>query len=368
MRSAWPIITLILLATAPSWAQQNILQSAYDALNTRARSKTIQSIQNQTWKTIDHVTDFLGWTKPHPHWTNQALFPAEGVRDGSIAYQHPASKKIYIDFHALAQCMLLAQKKSKISASFDSGGELCVRGFTPVSGVQRPTLLEYLSASARECDLASGKEMKLFNWLRGQPDNSVDPVSLYAEAYELNNGNIYKAMLTIHQLLRPLARFYDPARYGLWRYEFPGDPIPHFNDGDITAIMQNKLIDIRGDLKERGTGFKGDHFGTWYRLWGTAMYAGVAAHDQFRPMCGDKTGNFFDQLHQVIGVTMSASLAYLDESLKGAHEADQRKLEIDIAGAGLMSWMQTKLSRKTNEHDCQERGYLRTKPLFVFGK
>jgi len=130
----------------------------------------------------------------------------------------------------------------------------------------------------RECDYQTGKEGKLRKWILTQPDNSIDPVAIFREAIEINNGHIFNTILTIHQLLRNEARWRSKRRYF------------YFSDEKSEAEFWNKFIDIRGDLSERGEGFEGDHAGSWYRLWGIALYR-LSLVEKKELSCGEQLGS-----------------------------------------------------------------------------
>lgn len=116
------------------------------------------------------------------------------------------------------------------------------------------------SGGRTRTEYCSGHEMDLEKWILSQKDNSVNPVNLMLKATELNDGNIFLAALTVHQLLRNYARGDLKYRYYLY--------VP----AQRRDAFFNKLIDLRGDLKERDPKqYTGDHRGTWYRIFGVML-------------------------------------------------------------------------------------------------
>lgn len=167
-------------------------------------------------------------------------------------YSYPSSQKVKLDSHLLGQCLAYKTKLSNLPYQFNRTFENSDKAFG--------AFIDYLGASkARKFDFQTGQEPVLRTWVLEQPQNSIDPVAIYDQSLKLNNGNIFDAVLTIHQLLRNEARYFSD------RYQYSS-----------TSEQYNKFfdhfIDIRGDLIERGPGFYGDHAGTWYRVWGTMLY------------------------------------------------------------------------------------------------
>ncbi len=97
--------------------------------------------------------------------------------------------------------------------------------------------------------LLSGTENQLTNFILGQADESIFPQQMLKESYKLNNGDMYKTLLTIENVLN---------RY--WR-------IPGREDLEITR----KLAPIINTF-----GHNGDKFGTWYHLFGMILYGYTA--------------------------------------------------------------------------------------------
>lgn len=165
-----------------------------------------------------------------------------------IPYSYPKNEVLSIDPVKLGACVLsvvrefpeAAFRRDKMNQPFDFF-----------------SFMLYLEAGNRDGDFETGKERGLRSWVLAQKDNSIDPVSLFRQAMRLGEGNLWNALLMIHQLLRNEARWWEPNRYC---YE---------SDSGKEHSFFNKFIDIRGDLVERGGAYEGDHEGSWYRLWGT---------------------------------------------------------------------------------------------------
>lgn len=183
------------------------------------------------------------------------LFLGQVALAQGFSYSYPAKVKVKIDSPLMAQCMALATQEVTKSYSLDRSRLFEKRD----ADFNEFTL--YLSVHAdRKFDFSTGQEAPLREWVMLQNQNSIDPVLLYQKSLGLNSGNIFAAILTIHQLLRNEARFTDKRRY---QYKSTLPQQQKFFD---------QFIDIRGDLVERGPGFYGDHKGSWYRFWGTFLY------------------------------------------------------------------------------------------------
>lgn len=170
-----------------------------------------------------------------------------------FTYRFPRQERLKIDSRKLGICFAVKAQKAKTGFSFDRRFRNPEQSFDD--------FVEYLGASAsRKYDFSTGKEDLLREWILSRPKNSIDPYILFGASLSFNKGDLFQATLTIHQLLRNEARFIDARRY-------------HYNS--TFARHQeffDRLIDIRGDLVERGPGFNGDHGGSWYRMWGTMLY------------------------------------------------------------------------------------------------
>lgn len=169
-------------------------------------------------------------------------------------YPFPRSQRVRLDGDRLGDCLAQATldytstprlSRARMSRSYSSD-----------------TFLAYLAADPqlRFRPYASGREEALRAWVMDQPDQSISPVSLYRSALELCEGNVWNAILTIHQLLRSEARWWD-TRWYAYRSTY-----------ERQTEFFRRFIDIRGDLRERDRRrFTGDHGGTWYRIWGMML-------------------------------------------------------------------------------------------------
>jgi hypothetical protein len=168
-------------------------------------------------------------------------------------YKYPVQKKLKIDHKRLGACMALSARESLGDKLYVSKDEM------NLNYAHYPFFL-YLSANKNRRRYETGKELMLRDWVMDQPDNSVDIVSIFTASVELHDGNMWNALLAIHELLRNEGRYFDKTYY--------------FYESTIEKEIAffNKFVDIRGDLRERGTNFKGDHIGTWYRMWGMMLY------------------------------------------------------------------------------------------------
>jgi hypothetical protein len=118
----------------------------------------------------------------------------------------------------------------------------------------------YLQGIRRIEPYTTGREEQLRQWVMRQPDASITPISILQASLELHSGNVWNALLGIHELLRNEARWFHRARY---HYE---------STYAVQTDFFRRFIDIRGDLRERDrTRFTGDHSGSWYRIFGVLL-------------------------------------------------------------------------------------------------
>jgi len=168
---------------------------------------------------------------------------------------------------------------------------------------------------------------------------------------------LFEAILTIHQLLRNEARFYRS-----WIHDYPS------TKPKMVAFF-NKMIDIRGDLEERGSGFHGDHRGSWYRIWGTMLdYLSMVAPGDFRVGPSIAVLNSTSGLdYAMFSGTITSSLAEdLKPIIMYGNENDPRKAELNQAGYDAMDsmirqashgkWSKAKVNWYRNR--CESRNYL----------
>jgi len=117
-----------------------------------------------------------------------------------------------------------------------------------------------------------GQEIPLINWLRTQPDNSVNIEALFHKSYILNKGNLYLTILTIENVLsdatfekdredtmvnHKLVNLYEesPNKFGDW-YHFFGTMLAGYvgEPSRVIAQMYSVYRRIsRGDTAEKST-------------------------------------------------------------------------------------------------------------------
>jgi hypothetical protein len=233
------------------------------------------------------------------------------------------------------------------------------RTFLPNCSYSSNRLFIYLLAdSSRICDYETGHESPLREWVLSQADNSIDPVMMFRKSMQLNDGNIFDALLTIHQLLRNEARWWDEKSY---RYN---------SSTEKERAFFNKLIDIRGDLVDRGGSNTGDHQGTWYRIWGMMLYRVAQAYrdddeNLGRDFCHGSTQN---QIVQAGLDLKSFAIAILAEAVKpliffpendGRRKAEYNQKAAYIGGALSLHISGIKGGEPTvPKKECESRAYL----------
>lgn len=179
-------------------------------------------------------------------------------------YDAPKRKEVFVQSTTLANCLLLVADQYP-DAKVRLPSETYLKSFKgrhcfSIDDNSR-VWMQYLGLNEhRNCDFATGHEESLKSWLLNQPDHSVDPVEMFKQAMDETNGNLLNSLITIHQMLRNNARWYSTLYY-----DYQSTP-------EDSRRFWNKLIDIRGDLRERGEPFEGDHAGSWYRFWGMALW------------------------------------------------------------------------------------------------
>jgi hypothetical protein len=187
---------------------------------------------------------------------------AADQEDTGMDFSYPKSSKLAINSERLGLCMsYVASKLPKLEFS---DKDIICKWFDHVPTAERTdgnkaNFYFYLKARDRKCDYTTVHEEELKNWILSQPDNSIDLIKLFEQSLKTHNGNIKAALLCVHNLLRNEARFWD------------GDGYYYKSSKAEAKNVFNKFIDIRGDLRERGGDFKGDHKGSWYRIWGVML-------------------------------------------------------------------------------------------------
>jgi len=199
------------------------------------------------------------------------VFFTTSLSYSKFTYHHPSQIKIKIDGEILAFCMareISHYERPKINPStiYRCNKKWALKmAKKPEEAItfaifDKTFLDSYLQInSKRVCDYETGDEDKLKQWVMNQPENSIDHIQIFRESLRLSNGKVYDAILTIHQLLRNEARYWSTKYYAY-------DSNPQHEEE-----FWNKFVDMRGELPERGEGFKADHAGSWYRMWGMML-------------------------------------------------------------------------------------------------
>ena len=95
----------------------------------------------------------------------------------------------------------------------------------------------------------------LYNWMVAQTEGSLELVDVFRKSYRLNNGDIYKTLMTIENVLAH--QWHNPKRESL--------------------TINSRLKPITS-----GHEYGEDKFGTWYHLFEIMLYGyvegGVRAH------------------------------------------------------------------------------------------
>ena len=275
-----------------------------------------------------------------------------------LFYKYPYFGKITVDPLKLGQCFAVAASNSEFPLSMGKEQMSC-QSFSGELLPKKdwPPIIDYLSGSQRRCDYVSGNEDRLYQWVLAQPDNSIDPLKIFQKSFSLNRGNLWNAILTIHQVLRPTARFNVRQRYG------------SKIEQNTASRFFNKLMDIRGDLVELKPGeLHGDHPGSWYRIWGSMLMILVFMEDDTQLNSCRPPGPMPGTLAEVVSV----ALFYLDERiLKAGREADLGKFRTDknaalaipyffytMANYSLLASVNDDRLRLQSAQECKDRIYL----------
>lgn len=180
---------------------------------------------------------------------------SEGVTQGLPAeyyrYRYPTQPTLYLDGLVLGQCLGQEMKKTKFKWGVDRK-KYSIWNFD--SYLTGSDFVYYTTPS----------ELNLKTWLLNQPENSITPISLFKAAMSLNGNNVFDSLVNIHTVLRNVAR---------WQAHYVRKQKALSTPDNVAQVNTffNKFIDIRGDLTERGGEFKGDHPGSWYRIWGMML-------------------------------------------------------------------------------------------------
>ncbi len=114
------------------------------------------------------------------------------------------------------------------------------------------SLLSHLGGKLGRGSIETGQEDALQKWLQGM--NQLSAAAIYAKAHQLNNGDVFKALLTAHNALRGIIR-------------------PHADQKGLTPEAQQlmaKTAPLRGDGD--------DEAGALYHFFGTAVYGFAWSH------------------------------------------------------------------------------------------
>lgn len=286
-------------------------------------------------------------------FVSAAAFGSEDYWDPhDIKYRY--AKNHVFDFDGLIFGQCLQQEIRKFRSSSQIKHDYPVNPLMSGENMQceltNQSLMTYLTAEKDRCDFQTGNEQKLKQIILLQKDNSVDPVMLFRASLKLNGGRIFDAVLTIHQLLRNEARWWNDSVYA-----YRSSPAK-------SSVFWNKFIDIRGDLDSRKNGFHGDHAGSWYRIWGTMLYSMKVNQGLGKGTCAEaiKGMNAIYGQFQAVGAEL---VKYLMDVLPGDYTpgGDRRgKMLINTASAEAAQMLEP--GRATlpwfNQSYCSERKYL----------
>ncbi|MCC6750837.1 MAG: hypothetical protein IT371_24480 [Deltaproteobacteria bacterium] len=232
-------------------------------------------------------------------------------------YAYPRKEQLDIQAKALGFCMAKAIKDRRTRRApivWNKHKAAC------------PDLVSYLAAGAR-CE--SGFETELREWIMRQPDNSVAPHQFFAAALDLADGDVFAATMAGHELLRNEARFMAE-----W-IESSG----FVSDYEKLTAFFAKLVDIRGDLRERGPGFVGDHPGTWYRFFGMLLYTIGASPIDHAGVGPSNLGFSWALVSGMWGAQTAEDLKLATITINGVVEHDHRKRVINERGAATMYYL-----------------------------
>ena len=277
--------------------------------------------------------------------------------ENGILYDYPAQQKLEIDGSLLGKCLMMAAHDSSLKVSMDvNDTKMASFNFN----ASDESLIGYLMAKPdRKYDWTGGHERELKTWILAQKDNSIDPVILFSKSLELSKGNIWNALLSIHQTLRVFARYYETKYYN-------SDELITKDD---FKIFWNKFIDIRGDLVERnGPEFNADHQGSWYRIWGM-MILRARMSGNYQAFCHGQGKSLGSRIYDQLGDVKANSYAILAEVYKALilmHEQDLGKAKVNTAGAKAGIEIGKVLQNPVNlgnmdelRIQCADRNYLR---------
>ncbi|MCC6749223.1 MAG: hypothetical protein IT371_16290 [Deltaproteobacteria bacterium] len=201
-------------------------------------------------------------------------------------------------------------------------------------------LTAYLAAVPGTKCQETGEEARLQRWVFAQPENSITPLSFFRAALGIQRGDVFLALLAAHNVLRSEARFFAPytrrckgAGDDFWyrKVDPTLDGYYYLSSYPRMNRFFRRMVDIRGDLRERGETFNGDHPGSWYRLFGILLWVvGVTPVEQLARLDD-----------AVLGAVLVAgrAAAWGSETWKkviGCDERDARKLKLNEDGGAAM--------------------------------
>lgn len=109
-------------------------------------------------------------------------------------------------------------------------------------------ILMTLAGGKGDSALVTGKEQELKGFIETVPDQSLVPEELFRKSYQINNGNMYQALLTVENVLS--SQWRNPKR------------------DKLTTTSKLKPF-------SKTFGGHGDLFGHWYHLFGMVFYGSV---------------------------------------------------------------------------------------------
>lgn len=130
-------------------------------------------------------------------------------------------------------------------------------GYTSNLTTRYPKIFQHLMASSK-VNYRLPFEGDLQAWVMQKSNNSVTPEDLFREALTLAHGDVGEALLGVHNALRNIARYKSSYTRNL-----------NVVSDSYSKLFFDKFVDIRGDLVEAGG--KGDHPGSWYRMFGMIL-------------------------------------------------------------------------------------------------
>lgn len=219
----------------------------------------------------------------------------------------------------------------------------------------------YLAGSTMT-HFTTSTEMPLKTWILNQKENSITPISLFEQSLVFNKRNVFESLITIHTLLRNVARWKSPYTIA---HKSPSAPQ---NVEDVNLFF-NKFVDIRGDLFERGEAFKGDHPGSWYRIWGMILKFLISSPlDSSQVTYTNPWFGYHRNFLRVVVAGFAENIKFIHPRF--ADDPDKtRKGDLNARAANVGYWLtMTALDHPatTNKIRCEQDDYLSTIPTKDF--